>query len=76
MSESKPLVQTAKFQNWQRHPEVNQIMVSRIDPLYVHLALKDGSVLYALLKVEAQAPEGVKLNPICFLEMRYPFLLC
>ncbi|WP_018621837.1 NUDIX hydrolase [Spirosoma luteum] len=68
MNESKPLNQTAKYQKWHRHLEENQVSINGIDPVYVHRAEKDGSILYALLKVDAQSPEGTKLNPICFLK--------
>lgn len=68
MSESKPLNQMAKYQNWHRHLEENQIILDSIDPIYVHRAQQDGSVLYALLQVDGKTPEGTKLNPICFLK--------
>jgi ADP-sugar diphosphatase len=58
MSDSKPLNQTAKYQNWHRHLEDNQITLNGIDPIYVHRAEKDGSVLYALLNVDGKTPRG------------------
>ena len=68
MRDPKPLTETAKYQNWHRHLEENQITLNGIDPIYVHRTEKDGSVLYALLKVDGKTPEGTKLNPICFLK--------
>lgn len=68
MSDPKPLTETTKYQNWHAHLNENGIKVNGIYPLYVHRAQKDDSVLYALLKVDAQTPEGTKLNPICFLK--------
>jgi ADP-sugar diphosphatase len=68
MSDLKLLNQTAKYQNWHRHLEENQITIHKIDPLYIHRAEQDGSVLYALLRLDARSPEGATLNPICFLK--------
>ncbi|WP_420148220.1 NUDIX hydrolase [Spirosoma sp.] len=68
MNEPIPLTQSAKYQNWYQNLEKNQVTINAIDPIYVHRAQKDGSVLYALMKIDAQAPEGDKLNPICFLK--------
>lgn len=68
MNEPKPLNQTTKYQNWLRHLDENQITLHSAEPIHVHRAQKYGSVLYALLQVDAQTPEGTKLNPICFLK--------
>ncbi|GAB3781437.1 hypothetical protein GCM10028818_35530 [Spirosoma horti] len=66
--ESEPLDEAPKYKNWRDQLAQNQINVNQIHPLYVYQAQKDGSVLYALLKIEADTPEDTTLNPICFLK--------
>lgn len=56
-----------KYQAWLGHLKDNQLKTNNIQPLHIQRANKDGSVLYALLNVDADTPEGIKLNPICFL---------
>ena len=68
MPDLKPLGDVPKYQNWYRHLEENKIKINQIEPLYIHRADKDDSVLYTLLKLDADTPEGTKLNPICFLK--------
>lgn len=66
--EAEQLENADKYKNWRDQLAKSQINVNQIHPLYVHQAKKDGSVLYALLKVDADTPEGTTLNPICFLK--------
>ncbi|MBC3787493.1 NUDIX hydrolase [Spirosoma utsteinense] len=68
MNEHEQLEQAPKYRAWRRALANNQITVSQVEPLYVHQADKDGSMLYALLKLDADTAEGTKLNPICFLK--------
>jgi ADP-sugar diphosphatase len=68
MEQQKQLNDAAKYQTWRSHLEQNQITINQVEPLYVHQAQKDGSLLYALLKLDADTAEGTKLNPICFLK--------
>ena len=57
-----------KYQTWRDHLVHNQIKTNDVQELHVRRADKDGSVLYALLQVDADTPEGNQLNPICFLK--------
>ncbi len=56
------------YKTWRDHLTQNQIKVNDVQELHVQRADKDGSVLYALLNVDADTPEGNKLTPICFLK--------
>ena len=58
----------SKYQTWRDHLTRNQIKVNDVQELHVQRADKDGSVLYALLRVDADTPEGNQLTPICFLK--------
>ena len=64
----QPLEEAAKFQRWRGQLEKNQIQLNQIEELYTHRAKKDGDILYALLRLDADTKEGPKLNPICFLK--------
>ncbi len=68
MTDQEQLTDSAKYQNWHRHLNENDIRLNDVEELYLHRADKDDSILYALLKVDADTPEGTKLNPICFLK--------
>lgn len=68
MNPNDQLETVPKYQAWHRTLSTNQIGINQVKPLYIHRAEKDGSVLYALLKLDADTPEGTKLNPICFLK--------
>lgn len=68
MADAQPLADADRYNTWRLHLEKNQITINHIQPLYIHRASKDGSILYALLKVDADTPEGSTLNPICFLK--------
>lgn len=68
MTTQKQLDKSPKYQAWRSQLEQHQITVNQIEPLYIHQADKDGSLLYALLNVDADTPEQTKLNPICFLK--------
>lgn len=57
-----------KYETWRKNLESNQLIINSINELHVERADKDGSVLYALLNVDADTPDGTKLNPICFLK--------
>ena len=64
----QPLNDARKYQTWRDHLAQNQIQVNGVQELHVQRADKDGSVLYALLNVNADTPEGNSLTPICFLK--------
>lgn len=59
---------TPKFRAWRDHLTENQIQLSNVKELHIERAGKDDSVLYALLHIDADTPDGNKLNPICFLK--------
>jgi 8-oxo-dGTP pyrophosphatase MutT (NUDIX family) len=68
MEKEQQLSDAEKYTNWQNQVKEHQIKINEVQELYVHHAQKDGSILYALLKIDADTPEGTKLNPICFLK--------
>ena len=68
MDKPQELKDSVKYQTWRSHLEQNQIKINDVEELHVERTDKDGSVLYALLNVDADAPEGNKLNSICFLK--------
>jgi 8-oxo-dGTP pyrophosphatase MutT (NUDIX family) len=68
MKKNQLLNDALKYQTWRNHLTEQQIKINDVQELHVQRADKDGSVLYALLNVDATAPEGNKLNPICFIK--------
>jgi ADP-sugar diphosphatase len=66
--DSQQLNDATKYKNWRSQLVKSQNTIRQIKPLYIHRAQKDGSVLYALLDIDADSPEGTTLNPICFLK--------
>ncbi|SOD96978.1 NUDIX hydrolase [Spirosoma fluviale] len=66
--DSQQLNDATKYKNWRSQLLNNQIAINHINPLYIHRAQKDGSILYALLDLDATPPEVTTLNPICFLK--------
>ena len=64
----QPLNDARKYKTWRDQLAQNQIQVNGVQELHVQRADKDGSVLYALLNVDADTPEGNSLTPICFLK--------
>ncbi|GAB4023348.1 NUDIX hydrolase [Spirosoma koreense] len=68
MTDQNVLDTAAKYQAWHHHLEENHNQINSIEPVYIHRAEKDGSLLYALLRINANSPEGSSLHPICFLK--------
>ncbi len=68
MEEQEKLNDSAKYQQWRNNLQENQIKINNVQDLYVHRTKKDGSILYALLNVDADTPEKTKLNPIAFIK--------
>ncbi|MCX6212956.1 NUDIX hydrolase [Spirosoma sp.] len=66
--DSQQLNDASKYKNWRAQLLKSQISINHINPLYIHRAQKDGSILYALLNLDANTPEGTTMNPICFLK--------
>jgi ADP-sugar diphosphatase len=67
MMEQK-LNQSAKYRQWHNQLTKHKVIVNELETVYVHHAQKDQQVLYALLRLDAETGEGIKLNPICFLK--------
>lgn len=68
MQNPEQLNDAPKYQAWRKHLIENQIRINAVQELHVQRAGKDGAVLYALLNIDADTPDGKKLNPICFLK--------
>ncbi|MDB5241179.1 MAG: hydrolase, partial [Spirosoma sp.] len=58
MKKNQPLNDAPKYQTWRNHLTENQIKINDVQELHIQRADKDGSVLYALLNVDASTPEG------------------
>jgi 8-oxo-dGTP pyrophosphatase MutT (NUDIX family) len=67
-AKTQQLEDAPKFQAWRSQLEQHDITINQVEPLYTYEADKDGSLLYALLKLDADTAEGTKLNPICFMK--------
>lgn len=68
MEKQESLDNAGKYKAWREALTQNGITVNKVEELHVQRRHKDGGVLYALLNIDAEAPEGTKLNPICFLK--------
>lgn len=64
----KELLQNAyKFQAWKQSIENSGLKINQIDEVYSRHR-HNGEVLFSLLMLDADTPEGVKIPPICFLK--------
>lgn len=68
METLEQLKDSAKYVAWREKLTQNGITINEVEELHLQRADKDGSLLYALLNIDADTPEGNKLNPICFLK--------
>lgn len=66
MEQQQAFNEAPRYQTWRDHLIENQIKINGIQELYAYRAHKDGSIRYTRLKVDANTPEGTKLNPIYF----------
>ncbi|ARK10592.1 NUDIX domain-containing protein [Fibrella sp. ES10-3-2-2] len=56
-----------KFKFWKKQLELNGLRVHKISDHFIRRR-HNGEVLFALLMVDADTPEGDKIPPICFLK--------
>lgn len=61
------LTKSAKFKLWKRHLEENGLQIHNIEEVYSRIWRND-EVLFSLVMLDASAPEGKKIPPICFLK--------
>ena len=68
MSQQKEALQDAhKFQFWKSQAEANGLKINDIKDFYVRYR-NNGEVLFAMLEVDADTPEGDKIPPALFLK--------
>ncbi|GAA4447576.1 hypothetical protein GCM10023189_04080 [Nibrella saemangeumensis] len=67
MAQKQALEEAEKYKNWRQKLETNQVKIRSVDEKYTKRT-QDGKVLYALVEVEAETPEGTKLPPVCMLK--------
>jgi len=56
-----------KFKLWKQNLEANGLKINKIDEHYTRRRY-NGEVLFSLLMLDAETPEGDKIPPICFLK--------
>jgi ADP-sugar diphosphatase len=61
------LNQSHKFKLWKHHIQHNGLEINAIEEVYTRRRY-NGEVLFSLLMLDAQTPEGDKIPPICFLK--------
>jgi ADP-sugar diphosphatase len=61
------LEQAPKFQRWHQLLEKNGLHIQRVKEIYTKYR-SNGDVLFALLELDADTPEGDKIPPVCFLK--------
>jgi ADP-sugar diphosphatase len=67
MTNQEPLNEAAKFKFWKKQLETNGLIINHIDDHFVRRR-HNGEVLFAMLTVDADTPEGDKIPPVCFLK--------
>lgn len=68
MSQQKEALQDAhKFQFWKNQAEANGLKINDIKDYYIRYR-NNGEVLFAMLEVDADTPEGDKIPPALFLK--------
>ena len=67
MNHEEAFQDSFKVKAWQQALATNQIQLRSVDNLYSRHG-KDGTVLYSLVKLDAQTPEGSTLAPVCFIK--------
>lgn len=61
------LEDAAKFKFWRGQLEKNGLTINKIDDHFIRRR-NNGEVLFAMLTVDADTPEGDKIPPVCFLK--------
>ena len=56
-----------KFKFWKKQLEINGLTIHKISDHFIRRR-HNGEVLFALLTVDADTPEGDKIPPVCFLK--------
>lgn len=56
-----------KFRLWKSHLVGNGLRIENVEEVYTRRN-HDGEILFSLLMLEAETPEGNKIPPICFLK--------
>ena len=62
-----------KFKLWKNNLIANGLKINKIDEHYTRRRY-NGEVLFSLLMLDAETPEGDKIPPICFLKGYYLIL--
>ncbi len=63
----EPLQESPKFRFWKSQMEANGIKINGINDFYIRRR-HNGEVLFAMLEVDADTPEGDKIPPALFLK--------
>lgn len=61
------LEEAHKFQIWKNNLEANGLKINKVEEIY-HRFRQNGEILFALLMLDADVPEGGKIPPILFLK--------
>lgn len=64
---AEALHDAAKFKFWKSQLESNGLTINKIDDHFIRRR-HNGEVLFAMLTVDADTPEGDKIPPVCFLK--------
>ncbi|HEX9957593.1 MAG TPA: NUDIX hydrolase, partial [Fibrella sp.] len=56
-----------KFRFWKKQLELNGLTIHKINDHFIRRR-HNGEVLFAMLTVDADTPEGDKIPPVCFLK--------
>lgn len=56
-----------KFKNWKKNIEANGLKVNGVEEKFTRRRY-NGEVLFSLLMLDAETPEGDKIPPVCFLK--------
>ena len=61
------LADAPKYRFWRQQAETNGLIINKIDEFYIRRR-HNGEVLFAMLEVDANTPEGDKIPPALFLK--------
>ncbi|MFD1140100.1 NUDIX hydrolase [Larkinella insperata] len=67
MEKQEPFQDSFKFKAWQQKLEHNQIRLNQVQDVYTRHG-NEGQVLHSLVKLDATAPDGAKLSPLCMIK--------
>lgn len=66
-AQPEPLEEAHKFRYWKSQAEANGLKINHINDFYIRRR-QNGEVLFAMLEVDADTPEGDKIPPALFLK--------